>query len=281
MSTLDTWRSLLYVPGHREDFLAKVHQRKADAVIVDLEDGVPPAEKDRARERLPDSVKHIVNAGTPVAVRINSSWRLTWEDLAALTAAPVSAVLLPKLESVERARVVVEMLDELDAGNREIPIVGLIETARGLHGAAAIFAAVPRIRAVIPGNQDLALDLGIAPNAASMERVMVSLILSARTHSVQMLGTMGGSADIEDLKGFRDRVARARTWGFVGATCIHPNQVEVVHEVYRVSDNERRAAQRIVEAFEASQGGAIRVDGHMVDRPVYLRARRLLEQDIP
>jgi citrate lyase subunit beta / citryl-CoA lyase len=273
------WRALLYVPAHEERFVARAHERGADAVILDLEDGVPPAAKDEARAALATAVPRVGRGGATVFVRLDHPWRRAWRDAEAAVAAGAEGLLLPKVRDAGSVRAISALLDELEADQgrpvgRTI-LLPLLEDAAGLLAAREV-AACPRVAALIPGNEDLAHAFGVPPGSELFAATHAQLIVAARAEGKAAVGTLGGATDIHDLEAFRAVVARSRRFGFDGVTCIHPAQVPVVHAVFQPDAAEVERAQRIVAAFAAAGGGAVAVDGAMVDRPVAERARALL-----
>ena len=279
MTSPAPWRSLLYVPAHNEKFIAGAARRGADAVILDLEDGVPPAHKDAARRGLKNAARRVGEGGADVLVRINRPWGLAWRDLEAALAAGVGWVLLPKVESAAQVGVIAEYLDELEALREREPtrLLLLIESARGLLAALDILEASSRVCAVVPGNEDLATELGIDPDPAFMLYTHTPLILAARAAGVALLGLIGSGANFRDEGAYRRRAILARSWGFSGATCVHPSQVAILNDVFAPNPDETHWAEAVVAAFEASGGNPTSVAGSMVDAPVVERARRFLK----
>jgi len=273
------WRSLLYVPAHEERFVARAHERGADAVILDLEDGVPPAAKDEARAALATAVPRVGRGGATVFVRLDHPWRRAWRDAEAAVAAGAAGVLLPKVSDAGAVRVMSAYLGELESEHgRPIGatwLLPLLEDAAGLLAAREV-AACPRVAALIPGNEDLAHAFGVAAGSELFTATHAQLLLAARAEGKGAIGTLGGATGFRDLDGFREVVARSRRFGFDGVTCIHPAQLPVVHDVFAPEAGEIVWAMRVVAAFDAAGGGAVAVDGAMVDRPVAERARALL-----
>ncbi len=268
-------RSLLYVPGNRERMLAKAGERGADGVIIDLEDAVPASEKDRARDMLSESVVMVDPERVKVLVRVNSQWSRAWREIEAAVGAGVQGIILPKVSSAAQPQVVGEFLDEIDPAGR-VALFALVEDARGLLASAEIARATARLRGLIPGNQDLALQLGISPGAQALGRLLVPLQLAAAASGIGLYGSIGGSADFGDAEAWRTIVGLSKEAGFDGVTCIHPDQVAVINELFTPDDAELASAKQVIEAYEAAGGGPVSLDGAMVDLPVYLRARRLL-----
>jgi citrate lyase subunit beta / citryl-CoA lyase len=281
MTPLLPWRSLLYVPAHKETFVAKAATRGADGIILDLEDGVPPVAKEQARHGLADAAARIGASGVPVLVRVNAAWALAWRDLEAAVAAGIPTVLVPKVEDAGRVGVIAAYLSELEVtlgSPTPTRLIPLIESARGLCNADAILSATPRICAIIPGNEDLAADLGVEPEPERMLHIQSPLLLAARAAGVGLLGLIGSGSNFKDLDAYRQRAAFAKAWGFEGATCIHPDQVLVLNEVFSPNAAEVARARAVVQAFAAAGGEPTSLDGVMVDRPVVERAQRLLER---
>lgn len=275
---LPTWRSLLYVPAHQRKLVKGAHTRGADAIILDLEDSVPESVKESARAALAQAVPQVALGGGEVIVRINKPWRLAWRDLEAAVSARVAAILLPKVDGTAQVQVIAEYLSELERQKDLAPLrlLAIIESARGLLNVKDIAQASPRLCALIPGNEDLATELEINPDPAHMLHTHLPILLAARTAGILAIGTIGSSADFRELETYRERIIFSRDWGFQGTTCIHPDQVGIVNEVYRPSPSRVAEARKVVAAFEAADREAINLEGKMVDRPIYLRAKRLL-----
>ena len=276
---LPGWRSLLYVPAHQPKLVAGAHRRGADALILDLEDGVPEGAKDAARDALFQSVSQVGSSGAAVLVRLNKPWRQAWRDLEAAVAAKAQVIILPKVESAAQVQVFAEYLNELEQADVFEParLLAIIETARGLQNVREIARSSPRLCALIFGNEDLATGLGVAPDPEHMLHLYVPLLLAAKAEGLLTFGTVGSGANFRDLEAYRERVTFSRDWGFGGATCIHPDQVRIINEVYRPSPARLAEARLIVAAFEAAGGEVVNYHGEMVDKPVYLRAKRLLD----
>lgn len=280
---LPPWRSLLYVPAHNQKFIAGAAKRGADAVVLDLEDGVPQTHKDAARRGLGAAISRIGEGSADILVRVNRPWVLSWRDLEAVVTHGVGWVLLPKVETAAQVSTVAEFLGELERARgleQPIRLIPLIESAQGILNARDIFRASERICAVIPGNEDLAAELGIEPDTASMLHTHIPLILAARAASVTLIGLIGSGANFRDQQEYRRRAQFARAWGFQGATCIHPSQVASLNEVFAPDPHKVDWAQAVVAAFEASGGNPTSVAGSMVDAPVVERAKQVLKASI-
>src|SRR5262245_20280514 len=180
---LPAWRSLLFVPIVREKFIASAHSRGADGIILDLEDSVPEAAKERARGLVPAAAREVSRGGADVLVRINRPWHQAFRDVEAAVGAGVMALVCPKVESPEHLRVIAELLDALEAV-RGLPIghtrlVALIETADAYFRAREIAKATPRLVAMSLGAEDFALSVGMEPIAEARQAPKPAGIITA------------------------------------------------------------------------------------------------------
>src|SRR5262245_14325967 len=169
---LPAWRSLLFVPIVRETFVASAHTRGADGIILDLEDSVPEAEKERARGLVSAAARQVGRSGCDVLVRINRPWHQAFRDVEAVVGPGVMALVCPKVESPEHLGVIVELLDGLEAA-RGLPaghtrLVALLETADAYFRAREIAKATPRLVAMSLGAEDFALSVGMEPIAETL-----------------------------------------------------------------------------------------------------------------
>src|SRR3954468_7137624 len=232
-------RSCLAVPASSPRMLEKAATLAADEVVVDLEDGVAPADKEPARDNLP-----LARARGTLAVRVNKG---SLADLAA--AARVADVLvLPKVESPDEIREVLRHVD--------LPLEVQIETALGLVNVEAI-AAAPNVEALVFGPGDFAASLGVPVltiGSGASEYAMARIAVAARAFGLQAID--GPLASLGDEPALRASAARALALGYDGKGAIHPEQIEPLHDVFTPTAAEVERAQRIVDAAD----GAIRLD---------------------
>jgi citrate lyase subunit beta / citryl-CoA lyase len=258
-------RSYLFVPGNRPDRFEKARQSGADAIILDLEDAVQSADKDLARE----AVASWLAPTRPVYVRINGAGTPWYErDLEVVGLPGVAGVVLPKAEQPEQVAQVAARL----AG--EAQVLPLVETALGVWNACAL-AQAPHVERLAFGSIDFQLDTGISGEREELLYARSRLVLTSRVASV-LPPVDGVTMALEDLTRLRDDVERARRLGFGGKLCIHPKQVEPINQAFAPTEAEQAWARRILEAVEATEAGAFRLDGEMIDRPVIERARSIL-----
>ena len=263
-------RSLLFVPGHQPARFDKACQSGADAVVLDLEDAVPPDLKDAARAQLAGWLAaRVVDGGGPVvSVRINAvdtAWHAA--DVAMCAQAGVAALMLPKAEDAA-------VLQRLADGLPQAVLWPLIETARGIARLDAI-AAAPGVRRLMFGSIDFQADMDIEGEGDELLLYRSQIVLASRLAGLQA-PVDGVSTAIDDVAAVQADAQRARRLGFGGKLCIHPKQVRVVNEGFSPTPAQLDWAQRVLAADAGSGGAPVAVDGKMVDRPVVLKAQSLL-----
>jgi len=257
---MTTPRSYLFVPGNRPERFAKAYASGADAIIIDLEDAVPPGEKAAARAHAAEWVA----PGRPVLVRVNGA-DTEWfhDDVAMCAAAGVAGVVLPKAERAED----IQQIDK--------PVLPIVETARGFWNVPAL-AHTPNVRRLLFGSIDFQLDLGINGEGEELLYFRSQLVLVSRIAGLQ--APVDGITTVFDRPDqVRADTQRARRLGFGAKLCIHPKQVDIVNECFGPTPEEKAWAKRVVEAAATAGGAAISLDGEMIDRPVLARALELLK----
>jgi citrate lyase subunit beta/citryl-CoA lyase len=280
---LPVWRSLMYVPVNVQKFVDTAADRGADAYILDLEDAVAPAQKAQARTMIAAAIPKVSRNGADVVVRVNRPWRMLVADLEAAIIPGIRALALPKIESAEHIQAIAEIIDELEL-ERGIPhgtvgFIAMVETASGFFRTEAIARAHPRVLALTIGAEDIALSVGMLPEAEGLFYPKQHSIFAARAAGILPLGFIGTVADYKDTAAFRATVKRSKKLGFVGAACIHPLQVPILNEGYGYTPEEVARAQAMVDAYDAALAagkGAIEFEGKMIDIPVVARAQETL-----
>ncbi|HUY50278.1 MAG TPA: CoA ester lyase [Streptosporangiaceae bacterium] len=270
-------RSWLYVPGDRSDFLESATTRGADALIVDLEDSVLPADKEAARATVAAWLPDRPPPAAELWLRLNAG--SAEADLQLLTAG-VAGTVVPKadpelLGQVDEILASRERLLGLPAGR--FAVVPLIETARGLLSAARL-ASMRRVAHLGIGEADLCAELRLRPSAGCAEltslRLRVVVASAAAGIGAPIAPT---STDFRDLQALRVSTQALLRAGFRARTAIHPAQVPVINEVFSPSAEEIAEARLLVDAFQQSSAGVITdASGRMVDVAVIRSARELL-----
>ena len=282
---MDFARSALFCPGNRPDLVAKAVASGADAVVVDLEDAVPPSLKSAAR----DDLSRLPDTAVPIVVRVNGAEpEMLWSDVSAVARSRAVGIVLPKAEDRDLLVAIggAFSVAEVDAGRPPgaLAIIPLIETASGVLNAAEILSA-PRVRAVMFGSGeqgDLFDDLGgrWTPDGAALEYARLHVLLAARAAGVA-LALDGVFMDFKNLDALRVECEVAATAGYGGKAAIHPGQIAVIHEAFTPAAEEVERQRRIIDEFESAlaEGSAsIAVDGRMVDEAVAKVARSVIRR---
>ena len=282
---LPVWRSLMYVPVNVEKFVDTAADRNADAYILDLEDAVAPSQKARARTMIAAAIPKVSRNGADVVVRVNRPWRMLIADLEAAVIPGVTALALPKIESAEHVQMIAEIVDELELErglpNGTVRFIVMVETASGFFRTEAIARSHQRVVAITIGAEDIALSVGMLPEAEGLFYPKQHSVFAARAAGILPLGFVGTVADYKDTEAFRATIKRSRKLGFAGAACIHPLQVPILNEEFGYTAEEVRRAQAMVDAYDAALAagkGAIEFEGKMIDIPVVARAQEVLKR---
>ena len=259
-------RSYLFVPANRPDRFDKALASHADAVIIDLEDAVPPDDKSTARNAL----AAWLSPAHPVIIRVNGA-DTPWfrEDLTLARLPGVVGVMLPKAERIDEVFTVACV----GAGTAVLP---MIETAVGLANAQTI-ARAQGVERLVFGSIDFQLDLGISGDDVELASYRAQLVLASRLAGIAA-PVDGVSTSIDDVDSLKVDAQRARRQGFGAKLCIHPRQVDTVNSAFGPSADEISWAQRVLEAAARSGGAAVSVEGRMVDRPVMMKAQAIVQE---
>lgn len=262
-------QTYLFVPGNRPERIAKALASGADRVIVDLEDAVPPAEKTAAREAVA-AVLAGLKALETVLLRINDA-STAWyaADVAMAASHRVPCVMLPKCESPAQVAAVLQVMQTFNLQARVLP---LIESARGVLAAAAI-AAAPGVERLAFGTLDYMAELDIEPGQALDFAAMQLALASGAAGLPSVLAGVTPALDATQVEA---DMRHAMSLGLGAKMCIHPQQVPAVQAALRPAAAELDWALRVQAAFSAAGGAAVQLDGQMIDRPVLLKAERLL-----
>lgn len=269
-------RSRLYLPGNEPKFMLNAGVHRPDAVILDLEDSVHPAEKDAARLLVRNALRSLDFLGAERMVRINQL-PLGLEDLDAVIPEAPDVMLIPKAETADQITTVDRHIRNLT--ERRIWLMPILESALGIENAFAIAAASENVVALTIGLEDYTADLGVRKSREGTETIYARLRLvnAARAAGVQAIDSVYG--DVGDMEGLEAWATRASHMGFEGMGCIHPRQIQPIHKAFAPSREEIERALKIVEAFEVAQRkglGVVSLGTRMIDPPVVLRAQRLV-----
>lgn len=258
----------LFVPGDRPERFAKAAASGADAVILDLEDAVAPEAKALAREAV---ARHGIER-VPVIIRINASSSDDFQaDLAALHQTRFAALMLAKAETAADIRLIHALM------GRQVPVIALVESAPAFQDLGALLNEPGVVQAAF-GSLDLALDLGCQPSWEALGHCRGMLVLQSRLAGLPA-PLDGVTPSFDDPAAVQQDALIASHLGFGGKLAIHPRQVAPINQAFRPDAQSVSWARRVLEAVRG--GGAVQVDGAMVDRPLIERARRILSRSSP
>lgn len=281
-------RSLLFVPGHRPTWMDKALGSGADALILDLEDAVPLAEKAAAREAVRAALPRLHGRGPLLTVRINAlETGMSRADLEAVTVPGLAAIVAPKVETAAEVTVLDALLThyEQQAGlpRGHIELIPVLETAKGIYHAYQIATSSPRVATISaaagPGG-DTARSLGYRWSKDGMETLYLrsKVLLEARAAGVAY-PLIASWFDVADLEGLRADAQRNRQLGYTGQIVIHPSHVPIVNEVFTPSAEEIAYYRGLLAAMEAAERrgvAAVTYQGAMVDLAMVKTAREVL-----
>ena len=275
MNPLDTLTgfssTFLFVPGTRSDRFIKAFESGADGIILDLEDAVAEEDKQKARDAIHSAwPTFTAEQKKRLIIRSNAPGSHFYAaDLILAKALDVACLLIPKSES----------LDQINGAALILPntaIIPMIETAIGLDRLNEIANSEQVLRLAL-GNIDLQADLRMVcdPQETELQHARFQMVLASRL--AQIAPPIDGvTPSTDDIERITDDAERAKRMGFGGKLCIHPKQVSIVKDAFMPTSEEVSWAQRVIEADQASKGGAVKLEGRMIDRPVVLLAQRTL-----
>lgn len=281
---MDTFRSLLFVPGNREEMLTKAAGLPADVLVPDLEDSVPDGEKEHAREIVREVVKTLAQAGRTVIPRINAlDTGLARDDLAAVVGPNVYGITVGKVQSAWEIEQVSAILDDLErkAGIEvgHTRLIPWLESAMAIVNAYQIARSSPRIVAVAIGAEDFTNDMAVQRTDDGDEVRYARSVVAVAARAAGVLAIDTPYVNFRDVEGLEREVRSALPLGFKAKFAIHPGQLETINTLFSPSEEELEYARRVVAAFgeaEADGRGSTSLDGKMIDVPVVKRARNLL-----
>jgi citrate lyase subunit beta/citryl-CoA lyase len=279
-------QSLLFVPGNQERMLEKAGRCTPRVFVPDLEDSVPEAEKEAAREIVKGSLAKLAQGPSRVIPRVNAlDSGLLEADLDAVVGPQISGVCVGKVRGPEDVLEIAGQLSRLERARGlsegSIGLVLWIETAVAVVRCYEICTASPRIQAVAFGAEDFTEDMGIVrtPDDADLIVPRSSVCIAARAAGIASLD--GPFFAFKDADGLLRNAAASKRLGFTGKFAIHPDQIAIIERAFAPSEDEIAQARRVIEAFESAERegrGSTSLDGRVVDIPVVKRAHELLRK---
>ena len=276
-------RSRLYLPGSEPKYFINAVLHAPDAIILDLEDSVHPAEKDAARILVRNALRAVDFGTAERMVRINQL-PLGYEDLDEVVSECPDLIIIPKVEHAEQVLAVDQRVSQIAARqklDRPIWLMPTLESALGIENAFVIATASDRVVALTTGLEDYTADLGVVKTADGRECFYARARAVNAAHAAHIQASDSVYADVGDLESLRGWAEGACALGFDGMGCVHPLQIPVVHQAFAPTQQEIQKALRIVAAFEEAQQkglGVVSLGSKMIDPPVVQRALKLVER---
>lgn len=285
---MDLLRSWMFVPGHRQRMIDKAMGLSVDAIMLDIEDGVAPGEKESARTLIGGALGRERPPNSPARfVRINDIGHARMDaDLKAVLRKGLNGLVLPKVDTPEEVLKVEAILKrrepELGMSAGAVRLLIAIESPKGLLNAPTIAACSPRVIGLMFGAEDFGRELGLPTSREAEARDMIyarsALVVAAASAHVQSVD--GVWVDLKDTEGLWGFARQSRRLGFSGMSLIHPSQIDPINSVFSPTSEEIEYAKQVVKAYEeavARGDGSISFGGQLIDRPIVERARRTLE----
>lgn len=278
-------RSSLYIPGNKPEMIKKSKKFNPDGVILDLEDAVPPEEKDQARDIVRETLLSMDFGQIERTVRINPMGTPEGEkDLEAILPVKPDCIRIPKIETAQDIITLDRRMNEIEEISGlpkcSISIIPILETAMGVWNGYEILSSCSRIIGVTFGAEDFTRDMGMSPQGR-MNLSWVKIFVKLQAAAAKVAAFDGSYSNFNDLEGLRAEAIIARSWGYEGKSVIHPKQIPIVNEVFSPTREEIEYAIKISDAFThvmQAGGGVANLDGKMIDKPIYERAQRILEK---
>jgi len=288
-------RSWMFVPGNRQRMIEKSLGVAVDAIMMDIEDGVAPGEKEGARQQIAACLDQVAarlkaepKLRTPARyVRINAvGHERSRDDLAAVVRKGLEGLVVPKVETPEQIQSVAQVLDrrepEVGLEKGSVRLLCALESPKGLYNAYAIATASPRVIGLLFGAEDFSRELSLPLRREGEARDLIyarsSLVTAAACAHVQSVD--GVWPDLQDTEGLKTFSLQSRRLGFSGMSLIHPAQIEIVNGAFTPTADEIDYARRVLKAFDEARTrgeGAVAFGGQLLDLPIVDRARQTLE----
>ena len=285
---MDLKRSWMFVPGHRQKMIDKALGLGSDAIMLDIEDGVAPGEKDTARKLIAEALGRERLRRSPARfVRINAiGHERMAADLEAVLRPGLDGLVLPKVETPEEVLKVAAILKEREPAVKvergSVKFLVAIESPKGLLNAPAIAASTDRVIGLMFGAEDYGREIGLPTSREGEARDLIyarsAMVVAAASAHVQAVD--GVWVDLQDGDGLLGFARQSRRLGFSGMSLIHPSQIDPINGVFSPTPDEIDYSQRVVQAYDeavARGDGSIAFGGQLIDRPIVERARRTLE----
>lgn len=281
-------RSRLIMPANTPKFLEKAYLRNADAVVLDLEDSIPLAEKLSTRALIKGWIPEVGKGGSDVLIRVNNTQELLKGDVEAAIWPGVAGIIIPKVESAAQVQAIERIIAELES-KRDIPagqinMSILIESCKGYLNMSEIAGACDRIDSLTIGNEDFLREAGMVETDETYHALLVprvQLVLTARAYQKMPMGLIGSLANYGDDNAFERSVSLAYKHGYLGASCINPRNIETLNTCFSPRPEEVEHSKRIITALDAALAigrASTTFEGKMIDYVHYEHAKQVIER---
>jgi citrate lyase subunit beta / citryl-CoA lyase len=282
------YRSLIFVPGNSRRFVEKAKALEADIICLDLEDSVPPNEKDAARKVVAEALTQRTRYKSQLYVRINSlEFDLAWVDLAEVIQNGIDGIVVPKVNDESQIKKLDYQVsaheDHQKMISKGIKVIPSIETAKGVVNAYSIARSSQRVNALVFGIFDFMYDMGLDYDGdESLDQYVYArakVPVDARAAGVESFD--GIWQNVDDIEGLTKDARAGKRLGYSGKSIIHPTHIEPIHRLFIPSKSQIKWARMVVEtlkdAMERGEGqGAVKLEGKMVDAVHYKQAKAIL-----
>ncbi len=281
---MELLRSLIFVPGNRQDMLEKAQEFDADVIMADLEDSVPPAEKLNARQIVKEVAPTLSQRGRKVMVRLNSlDTGLTQDELSSVIGPHLYGVSLGKVEStwdiMEWNRVASALEREAGLEPGHLKLIPWIENSKAVMRVYDIAVASPRIVGLAFGAEDYTDDMGVQRTDAGDEVYFPRAAVAVAARAAGVAALDSPYVRFRDRDGLKTDIESALKLGYGGKFAIHPAQLDIINAMFSPRPQDVEYARRVVEVWDEAENagrGSTSLDGRMIDVPVVKRARNLL-----
>jgi len=279
-------RSRLFMPANVRKFVDSAYSRNADTVILDLEDSVPESEKVATRKLIKDLIPVAGKGGSDVFIRVNNTKELLQGDLEASVWPGAAGIYLPMVETGSEVKLVEERIAALEhkrgIAEGRVKISIAVETVRGYLNLQEIAQASDRCDALSLGNEDFALSSGMeSSDATSVGWLMARMQVLFVARAYGKIPLMGSFTGFRDPSIFENHAVLYYKHGYLGASCIHPGQVETLNRTFSPGKEEVEYSQQVIDVFEKSLAvgrASASLEGKMIDYVHYKRAKRVFER---
>jgi len=279
-------RSRMIMPANEKKYVEKAHTRNADAVVLDLEDSVPVSEKVATRAVLKEAIPMAGKGGSDVLVRVNHTDELLKGDVEASVWPGLDGIFFPKVETGEQVRALDALLADLErkrgipSGHIKISVIA--ETLKGYLNVQEITAASDRIDSLSLGTEDFATNTGMELTEETYNAWLIprmQIVFVARAYRKLPLNLVGSMAGFTDNVAFEKMAVLSYKHGFLGSSCIHPGNVEILNRCFSPTREAIDHSRKLIEAFERSLAAgraSAAFEGKMIDYPHYEKAKAIL-----